>query len=129
MEPIIIKLDPNPDYWQEMYFANGNGTLLENQRVKYSFRYFTLCSALLILFFGLDIYDHSFIPAVWGAVFFFVLCSIDLYRKVKLHYTWRKGIREHLEGFKQLTKYELILSEEALDIITNMASQRMNCHL
>ncbi len=66
MEPIIISLEPNPDYWLELYFVNGNDTLLGNQWVKYSFRYFTLCSALLILFFVLYICDHSFIPGVWG---------------------------------------------------------------
>ena len=54
-----------------------------------------------------------------GAAFFFVLCLIDLIRRFKKYYTWRKAVLKYLKDFHKITRYELALSEDHIETILN----------
>lgn len=114
MESIVINLEPNYQYWQEIHFANGNGTLLKSVRVKHSYEYVKLCAIIVVIFIVICFYDHDLMDGLLGALFFFLVSLIYFLKNLREQYLWREKKLKYFEGFKQISKYEVILSSESI---------------
>jgi hypothetical protein len=124
MEAIIIDLEPNPEYWREVYFANANGTVLKSASVKWPYEYTKLSLIVVFIFAALCIYDYDLMDGLLGAVFFFFVSLLYFLRNLRKQYLWRKDMLKFLDGFKKIDSYQIILFEEGIRFNINEESRQ-----
>ena len=116
-----IELNFNRNYFEEIYFKDGQASLFFSSAVKLSFIYFL---SALVLFISSIIYSFATNKGAWLIVVLLVsllLSFTNFYLKSSAIAKLRRAVSEYLDRVSKIKQHKLILTSSTLSMIEDGA--------
>jgi hypothetical protein len=112
MHEINIQLDYNPDYFRNIYYKNGQGSVFTYKHTKRSLL-FTLASVLLVLVLYVTAFTYPVLSwSIFVSLALLLMMVVRTFIVVVKYFEWKKSIENYLRKIGGYQYYALKLSEE-----------------
>ena len=117
MEALKIKLISDVQYFKEIYYENGQGSILTNYRTKTIFRITSVFVFLTVLFYFLGFKEVKLSWLFGLSLFVTSICFVGLIIAAYKYYTWKANVIKYLEKVKEIKNSYVTLKSSFFELI------------